>query len=111
STERKVGALRGLFERARPDEREFLGQLMMGEIRQGALEGLVLDAVAKAALLPLAQVRQAMMLSGNIGEVARVAMKEGTAGLSRFSLRLFTPVAPMLANSAEVVVETLARFG
>ena len=111
STERKVGALRGLFERARADEREFLGQLMMGEIRQGALEGLLLDAVAKAAVLPSAQVRQAMMLSGNIGEVTRMAMEEGTAGLSRFSLRLYTPVAPMLANSAEDVEETLARLG
>src|SRR5439155_12878524 len=65
STERKVGALRRLFQRARAEEREFLAQLMMGEIRQGALEGLLLDAVAKAALLSSAQVRQSMMLSGN----------------------------------------------
>src|SRR5438309_11233257 len=85
STERKVGGLRGLFARARADEREFLGQLMMGEIRQGALEWLLLDAVAKAAVLPSAQVRQVMKLSGNIGVVTRVAMAGATAGLSRFS--------------------------
>ena len=56
-------------------------------------------------------VRQAMMFSGNIGEVARVALEEGAAGLSRFSLRLLSPVAPMLANSAEHVEEALERLG
>ncbi|TLY24405.1 MAG: ATP-dependent DNA ligase, partial [Nitrospirae bacterium] len=53
----------------------------------------------------------AMMFSGHLGEVARVAVEEGAAGLSRFSLRLFTPIAPMLANSAEDVEETLERLG
>ncbi len=110
STERKVGALRRLFERAGPDERRFLAQLVMGEIRQGALEGLLLDAIAKAAILPSGDIRQAFMFSGNLGELARAAMEEGAAGLSRFSLRLFTPVAPMLANSAEDVEEALDRL-
>ncbi|WP_447863378.1 ATP-dependent DNA ligase [Nitrospira calida] len=110
STERKIGALRRLFERAGPEERRFLAQLVMGEIRQGALEGLLLDVIAKAAVLPSGDVRQAFMFSGNIGEVARAALEEGAAGLSRFSLRLFTPVAPMLANSAEDVEEALDRL-
>ncbi len=110
STERKIGVLRRVFERAGPEERRFLAQLLMGEIRQGALEGLLLDAIARAAILPSGDVRQAFMFSRNIGEVARAAMEEGAAGLSRFSLRLFTPVAPMLANSAEDVEEALDRL-
>jgi DNA ligase-1 len=111
STERKIGAVRRLFQRASPEERQFLAQLVMGELRQGALEGLILDAIARAAKLPAGDVRQAMMFSGNLGEVARVAVEEGAPGLSRFSLRLFTPIAPMLANSAQDVEETLERLG
>ncbi len=110
SIERRVAALRRLFERADPEERRFLAQLVVGEIRQGALEGLLLDAIAKAAGLPTTDVRRAMMFSGNVGEVARAAMEEGAAGLSRFSLQLFTPVAPMLANSAEDVEDALDRL-
>ena len=110
STERKIGALRRLFQRANPMQREFLAQLLMGEIRQGALEGLLLEAIAKAAGLPSMDIRQAMMFSGDIGEVARVSLEEGATGLSRFSLRLFMPVAPMLANSAEDIEEALGRL-
>ncbi len=110
STERRIGRLRRLFMQADPEERRFLAQLVMDEIRQGALEGLLQDAIATAAGLPATDVRRAMMFSGNIGEVARVALEEGAAGLSRFSLRLFTPVAPMLANSAEDVKAALDRL-
>src|SRR2546423_1541606 len=71
STERRIGTVRRLFERASPEERQFLAQLIVGELRQGALEGLILDAIAKAAKLPAGDVRQAMMFSGNLGQVAR----------------------------------------
>src|SRR5262245_7456469 len=111
STARKIQVLRGLFERASPSERDFLTQLLMGEVRQGALEGLLLDAIAKASNLPPAEVRQAFMFSGNIGEVARAALEQGAAGLARFSLRLLTPVSPMLANSADDPAEALDRMG
>jgi ATP-dependent DNA ligase I len=110
SAERKVGDLRRLLERANSEERKFLAQLLMAEIRQGALKGLLQDAIAKAAEISTAEIRQALMLSGNVGEVAHVAMEEGAAGLSRFSLRLFKPVAPMLANSAFDVGEALDRL-
>ena len=110
STARKIQALRGLFQRAGLAEREFLAQLLMGEVRQGALEGLLLDAIAKAANLLQAEVRQSFMFSGNIGEVARAALEQGAAGL-RFGLRLLTPVSPMLANSAEDTSEALNRMG
>jgi len=111
SYERKVGALRHLFERANSEERQFLSHLLMGELRQGALEGLILEAIAKASGQPSSTVRQAMMFSGNLGEVARAALEEGTIGLSRFSFRLFSPVAPMLAHSADDIVTALQRLG
>jgi ATP-dependent DNA ligase I len=111
SDERKVEALRHLFERAPADEQRFISHLLMGELRQGALEGLLLEAIAKAADLPSSDLRQARMFSADIGEVARVALEEGASGLSRFGLRLFTPIAPMLANSAEDVGEALERLG
>ena len=111
STERRTRALRSLFERAGDQERRFIVQLLMGEIRQGAVEGLLLDAIAKGSNLAPSTVRQAMMFSGNLGEVARVALEEGAMGLSRFTLRLLSPVSPMLANSADEVSEALQRLG
>jgi DNA ligase-1 len=110
STERRIAELARLFIRATPAERQFLARLVMGEIRQGALEGLLLEAIAKAAGRTLTDVRQAFMFSGNIGEVAQAAMEEGPGGLARFSLRLFKPVSPMLADSAEDVEEALERL-
>jgi DNA ligase-1 len=111
SADKKLKALRHLFERTSAEERNFVSGLLMGEIRQGALEGLILDAVSKAANLPSNEVRQAMMFSNNLGEVAVAALQQGAAGLSRFTLRLLTPVSPMLANSSESVSEALERMG
>jgi ATP-dependent DNA ligase I len=111
SAERKTRVLRGLMARTDGGGRRFLAELIMGELRQGALDGLVLDAVAKASGLPPADVRQAAMFSGHLGEVARAALTEGAAGLSRFTLRLLSPIAPMLANAAEDVGEALERLG
>ncbi len=111
SSDRKVRILRGLLERAEPEARRFLAELIMGEVRQGALEGLLLEAIARAAHLTAPEVRQAAMYSGSVGEVARVALTEGAAGLARFSLRLLSPVAPMLANPAADVDEALERLG
>jgi DNA ligase 1 len=111
SAGRKSAALRALMARADAPQRRFLVGLLMGELRQGALDGLVMEAVAKAAGLPPAQVRQAVMYSGHLGEVARAALAEGAAGLTRFSLRLLSPVAPMLASPAEDVGEALGRLG
>ncbi len=111
SATRKAQALRSLFGQAGATERQFLAQLLIGEIRQGAMEGLLLDAVAKAANLLPADVRRAFMFSGNIGEVARAALEQGTAGLTRFDLRLLNPVSPMLAKSAEDATQALDRMG
>lgn len=110
STARRTAVLARLFSRASADERRFLSQLLIGEIRQGALEGLLLEAIARAARLPPSDVRQASMFVPSIGVLARAALEEGAMGLGRFSLRLFAPVAPMLANSAEDVGEALNRL-
>jgi DNA ligase-1 len=111
STERRGRALRGLFERADEPQRRFLAALLLGELRQGALDGLVLDAIARAANLPPADVRRAAMFAPSVGDVARAALHEGAAGLARFSLRLLSPVAPMLANPADDVAGALERLG
>ncbi|HJT22628.1 MAG TPA: ATP-dependent DNA ligase [Nitrospira sp.] len=110
SQERRAAELRRLFVRATPDERRFLAQLLVGEIRQGALEGLVLEAIAKAAHQSSADIRAASMFAPDIGTLARAALEEGPAGLNRFSLTLFKPVAPMLAGSAEDIDEALGRL-
>ncbi len=110
STDRRAAELGRLFSRATPNEKRFLSQLLIGEIRQGALEGLLLEAIAKAAHLAPSEIRQASMFAPSIGTLARAALEEGTVGLSRFALRLFAPVAPMLANSAEGVDEALSRL-
>jgi DNA ligase-1 len=111
SSERTTQVLRELLRRGDAGERRFLVELLLGELRQGALDGLVQEAVAKAAGLPPSAVRQAAMYSGNLGEVARAALEEGAGGLARFSLRLLSPVAPMLASPAEDAVEALERLG
>jgi DNA ligase-1 len=103
--------LRRLLARLGEDERHFLFGLVTGELRQGALEGLVIEAVARAASLPSDDVRRAVMLAGDPAKVAQAAMTEGAAGLAGFALQLFRPVLPMLAGSAETADEALAELG
>lgn len=111
SLEKRVKLLRDLFSYTRKNETEFLIRLIMGEIRQGALEGLVLEAIAEASSLPIDRLRQSLMFSGDIGDVAKVALEEGMIGLSHFQPKLFHPISPMLANPAEGEAEALARLG
>jgi DNA ligase-1 len=83
----------------------------VGELRQGALTGVMVDAIAAASGVPVAQVRRAAMYSGSLGEIALVAMVDGAAGLHRFQLQLFSPVSPMLAQTAADVDEALEELG
>jgi DNA ligase 1 len=106
----RVRLLRDLFARATADERDFLARLLFGELRQGALEGVLVDAVARAAGVPAASVRRAAMLAGDLGLVASAAMVDGEAGLVRFAVTLMRPVQPMLADTAEDVSAALARM-
>ncbi len=107
----KAELLRGLFSRATADEQDFLVRLVTGELRQGALEGIMVEAVAKAAGLPASDVRRAAMLAGDLGPVAQAALTEGAAGLARFAIQLFRPIQPMLAQTASDVGDALARLG
>jgi DNA ligase-1 len=103
--------LRQLLERATAIEQDFLIRLLFGELRQGALEGVLTDAVARAAGIPLAVVRRAAMLAGALAPVARAALADGVRGLAHFILQPFQPVQPMLADSAAGVDEALGALG
>ena len=100
SAVRRTDLLRGLFARATPEERDFLMRLLTDALRQGAMGGLMIEATAAAARLPVQQVRRAAMYARDLGTLARRALIDGSAGLARFSLELFSPVAPMLAQTA-----------
>jgi DNA ligase-1 len=103
--------LRQLFERATSAEQDFLLRLLFGELRQGALESVLADAVARASKIPVAQLRRAAMLAGDLTTVAYQALVAGEAGLASFALQPFHPVQPMLADSATDVAEALSAFG
>ena len=99
-----------LFGRATRDEQAFLARLILGELRQGALEGLMMEAIARAAALPVADIRRGVMLAGSMTTVGHAALTEGGAGLARFSVELFRPVRPMLAQTAADVADALVRL-
>ena len=111
STRARQERLRQLFERATADEQAFLVRLLFGELRQGAVEGVLLDAVARAAAVPVVRLRRAAMLAGNLADVAGAALAEGDAGLDRFRIRVLTPVQPMLADTAEDIDSAVAALG
>jgi len=99
-----------LFGRATADEQRFLVGLLSGELRQGALEGVMTEAVARAADVPVAEVRRAMMLRGSLGAVAAAALSGGSAALAGFGLEVGRPVRPMLAASAPSIEDALAKI-
>jgi DNA ligase-1 len=111
SASRRATLLHELFSLATTPEQEFLIRLLVGELRQGALAGVMVDAIAAAADLPVARVRRAAMYAKNLGEVARLAILEGAEALARFQLQLFSPVAPMLAQTAADVADALEQLG
>ena len=110
SAMRRSAALHDLFSQATAAEQEFLVRLLAGELRQGALAGVMLDAIAAASSLPVAQVRRAAMYSKSLGATARAALLEGADALGRFQLTLFSPVSPMLAQTAADVAEALSEL-
>ena len=111
STGERRRLLGALLSKATGEEQDFLVRLALGELRQGALEGLMTDAIAQAAEVPLSVVRRAVMLAGDLGPVAKAALTAGTAGLTAFSLRVLHPLQPMLAQTADDVTEPLSRWG
>jgi len=99
-----------LFGRATELERRFMIGLLQGELRQGALEGVMVEAVARAAQVAASEVRRALMVAGDLGGVAAAALADGTEGLARFRLTVLHPLQPMLAQTADDLTSALARI-
>jgi DNA ligase-1 len=108
---RRDALVRSLFARAMPEEQDFLLRLVVGELRQGALEGVMLDAAAAAAEVPAEALRRAATFAGSLSVAAAAALKEGRPGLERFSVKLMQPVMPMLAQPARDAESALAALG
>jgi DNA ligase-1 len=106
----KEALLRGLLERATPIEAKYLVKVISQEMRHGVNEGIMLDAIARAAGVKTRTVRRANQFWGDLGEVALVALTEEETGLNRASIRLFRPLKPMLAQTAENLAEIFERY-
>jgi DNA ligase-1 len=111
SVNERVGALRELFGRATEAEQDFLRRLLFGELRQGALEGVLLEAIARAAEVSTPRLRRAVMMAGDLGPVARLALTGGAAALDAVAVRLMQPIQPMLADTSAGVEDALGRLG
>ena len=103
--------LRDLTSRATEREQGFLTRVLLGEMRTGALEGVVTDAIARAAQRPGDVVRRAAMLSGDLGETARLALTGSEQELESVGLEVGRPVLPMLAATAATASAALATTG
>jgi DNA ligase-1 len=110
SASERAALLRGLLTRATRAEQDFIARLLMGELRQGALEGVVAEAVARAAALPADSIRRAVMVAGDLPGVAAAVLARGAEALGGFAPRLFQPLQPMLAQPAESVRDALGRL-
>jgi DNA ligase 1 len=107
---RRRQLLSGLLERATEPEAGFVKRLFTGELRQGALAGVMVDALAKAAGVSADLARRALMLSGDLTRTAEIAMHEGEEGLREVGFELFRPIFPMLASTAESVADAVSSF-
>jgi DNA ligase-1 len=108
---RRRELLAALFSAATDREQEFLRRLLRGDLRQGALVGVMADAVAKAVDVPPAAVRRAAMLRGDLAAVAAAVLHDGAAALDAVRLEVGRPVKPMLAQTAASTDDALARLG
>ena len=110
SAKRRDQLLQGLFARLSERERDFVTRLMLGELRQGALEALVVDALGQATNISAPALRRAMLFAGDATEVAVRALTGGEAALAELSVELFRPLRPMLAQTATDVADAVARL-
>jgi DNA ligase-1 len=104
-------AVTALFARATAPEQAFLRGLVAGDLRQGALAGVMADAVAAATGIPRAAVDRATMLCGDPRVVAEAALREGEAGLEHFGLQVGRPLSPMLASPGASLGEAMEKVG
>ena len=107
----RASKLLDVMTRATPVEQTFLRGLLAGNLRQGALAGVMVDATAKASGVTAAEVRRATMLRGNLPVVAEAAMREGSTALAAFQLEVGCALAPMLAQTASSAAEALKELG
>jgi DNA ligase-1 len=107
----RAGILRHLLGRATADEQDFIVRLLFGELRQGALEGVLVEAVARASAIAPALIRRAAMMAGGLPRVARAALTSGATALDAFVVKPLQPIQPMLADSAADVTEALSVLG
>jgi DNA ligase-1 len=110
SAAERARQLRTLFERATVEEQHFLFKLLSGELRQGALAGVMLDAIARAAAIPTNEIRRAAMYAPNLGVLAQTALHDERSALLKFQLATLSPVAPMLAETAESVADAFEQL-
>jgi ATP-dependent DNA ligase I len=110
SAARRKEILGGLIGRATEPEADFVKRLFTGELRQGALAGVMIDAIAKASGVSAVLARRALMLSGDLTRTAEIAITRGEKGLRDVNLELFRPILPMLASTAESVADAVASF-
>jgi ATP-dependent DNA ligase I len=111
SQARRAALVAELFASATETEQTFLRRLLTGELRQGALAGVMADAVASAAQIPAAAVRRAAMLGGDLPSVAAAGLTGGAVALDAFTPQVGRPVGPMLAQTAAGVTEALEKLG
>ncbi len=111
SVRARTDRLTAFLERCTESEGDFVRRLLIGELRQGALGGLMADAVAKGSGTRATLVRRAAMLSGDLSVTAEIALVEGTEGLEAVGLHVGRPVQPMLASTAEDVADALGSTG
>jgi DNA ligase 1 len=110
SAARRKEMLGQLLGRATDQEADFVKRLFTGELRQGALAGLMVDAIAKAAGTSGELARRALMLSGDLTRTAEVAITQGEEGLRAVGFEIFRPILPMLASTAASVPEAVGSF-
>jgi DNA ligase 1 len=106
----RKAVLESLLDGATEPEADFVRRLFTGELRQGALAGLMVDAVARAAGVPVQLTRRALMLSGDLTRTAEIAIAGGEEGLREVGFELFRPILPMLASTAASVSEAVGGF-
>ncbi|WP_284574328.1 ATP-dependent DNA ligase [Streptomyces sp. 2P-4] len=111
SRDARQQAVARLLAAATEPEQRFLRSLLSGEVRQGALDAVALDAVAAAAGVPAAELRRAVMLDGSLPRVGAAVLTAGAAALREVALQVGRPVQPMLAATAGSVAEALSALG
>ena len=111
SRAKKEALLRQLLQRSTPLEAKYLAKVIYQEMRHGVSEGLMVDAIARAAGVKVRSVRRANQMWGDVGEVALVAMTQGEKALRQATVRPFRPIKPMLAQTADDLSEAFDRYG